>query len=125
MNSQQLDKLSNVVKRRNFLNGLVYFYDIELPYDTYNYRPVLSKNGVMYDYYKLAKEYLKKQNDINKESALNLFFSSTCDSSAKHFSLCKITPEKAQSLINRTVALFAQIRNKIIENSLIDEINKV
>lgn len=128
MNNQQLDKLKNIVKSKNNLStGFTYFYDAELPaadnhYPTY--KPVLSRNGILYDYYKVAKNYLK-HGDVNSKSAQSLFFYSAFDGSAKHFSLCKITPEKAQSLINRNIALFMQIKNKIIENNLIDAINNV
>ena len=127
MNNQQLDKLKNIVKSKNLNAGFTYFYDIELPtfdkiYPTY--QPVLSKNGIMYDYYKVAKDFLK-HSDINEKTTQSLFFYSVSDGSAKHFSLAKIDPEKAQKLINRNVALFMQIKNKIIENNLIDAINNV
>lgn len=126
MNNQQLDKLKNIVKSKNIEAGFTYYYNVELPFDkNYSkYQPILSKNGIMYDYYKVAKDYLK-HSDVNAISAQSLFFYSTKDGSAKHFSLAKITPEKAQKLINRNVALFMQIRNKIIENNLIDAINNV
>jgi hypothetical protein len=115
-----------LLKVKNLNAGSTYFYDIELPtfdkiYPTY--QPVLSKNGIMYDYYKVAKDFLNS--DINEKTTQSLFFYSTYDGSAKHFSLAKITPEKAQKLINRNVALFMQIKNKIIENNLIDAINNV
>lgn len=126
MNNQQLDKLKNIVKSENIEAGFTYYYNVELPFgkNYSKYLPVLSKNGIMYDYYKVAKDYLK-HSDVNAISARSLFFYSTKDGYAKPISLRNITPAKAQSLINRNIALFTQIKNKLIENNLIDAINEI
>lgn len=123
MNNQQLDKLKNIIKSKNSGAGFTYYYDVELPRcnNNYIYCPLLSMNGIIYDYYKVVKEYLKHC-DVNAKSAESKLF---YDGSVKQISLRNITPEKAQKLIDRNIALFTQIKNKIIENNLIDQINNV
>lgn len=129
MNNQQLNNLTNIEREKNTLStGYTYHYNVKLPITKYAakfYRPVFSEKGIVFDYYKVAKKYLKDEANINAESAQSLFFYSRFDGDAKRISLCQLTPEKAQSLINRNITLFAQIANKIIENKLISDINSI
>ncbi len=73
MNNKQLDNLTNIERVKNTLStGYTYHYNVKLPMSKYavkSYRPVFSEKGIVFDYYKVAKKYLKDEANINEESA--------------------------------------------------------
>lgn len=127
MNNTQLNKLNHVYKTKSVNNGFEYYYDIQIRHDIFlgkYYRPILVEKGILIDYFKPLKKLLKDEKNITEDAAYKIvFYHDTND--AKHISLCSITPEKAQKLIDRNIALFTQFNTKLQEKQLLDAINKI
>ncbi len=126
MNTTQLNKLNHIYKTKSVLNGFEYYYDIQIRHDIFlgkYYRPILVEKGILIDYFKPLKKLLKDEN-ITEDAAYKIVFNRNANES-KRISLCSITPEKAQKLIDRNIALFTQFNTKIQEKQLLDAINKI
>ena len=90
----------------------------------YHY-PVFAQfiNYEIYDYAPVARAFLRRKhitaNDIDNRFDLKK------DPHTKVYKMRDLTPEKAQEIINKNIALFTQIAQRIEEQELIDQINNV
>lgn len=78
----------------------------------------------VYDYTIVAQDFLRRKR-ITEVDLFDGRFSLRNNQHTKVDKICNMTPEKAQEIINKNIALFTQITQRIKEQVLIDQINNI
>lgn len=127
-----IEQLKHLRKSLSSNNYTWYRYDTFIP-DVecmhYTYYPSCIRELNMYggricllDYTETAKDYLTK--DITISTASDTFINDI-NPLTRCYDISDITVEQAQEIIDRNIALFHQIQQKVQENELIKQISEL
>lgn len=126
MKQENIKKLRNVAEQSlcgiTAYNAISYIPDSEMRV-SHQFFPTIIWAGKVYDYTVTAQNFLKRDNITEKDTS-NTFLEDAYPTT-KVYELKSLSIKKVQEIINRNNCLFSQIREKMIENTLISQINEV
>lgn len=98
-----------------------YIPDAEMTF-SHQFFPTIIFGDSVYDYTVTAENFLKRDNITEKDTS-NTFLEDAYPTT-KVYDLKSLSIKKVQEIINRNNYLFSQIREKMLENALINQINE-
>ena len=128
MNRTQLRHLKNIGITDT---DAFYRFKVSVPYVNSTYKEVCYHYPVfaqficneIYDYAPTARLFLKRKRITAAD--VDTRFDLRKNPHTKVYKMRDLTPEKAQEIINKNIALFTQINQRIEEQAIIDHINNV
>ncbi len=124
MKTEELKKLTNIFEAKNeFLatyNYASFIPDAEV--GSKKYYPTFFREDVIYDYTRTARAYLRRKSISYYPHET---FVRDSRKSTLTYDINNLTLEEAQLIINRNIALFSQIQEKVAQDQLIAELSRI